>query len=105
MEYGMKQAALYRDIAQRAAITKTEVRRGRGKGRRRVVEEEDIVMSRGNGDDPSENEEDEVRFDDDEEELDDWRGDASDEDHVLGGRGGRRRIRSGMEVIEVRSTP
>lgn len=89
--YGLKQAALYRDIAERAGVTMTEERRGKGRPRRRIVEDEDVFMDGGGvggngavGED-SEDDEDEIGLDDDEDELEQWAGDVSDEEHLLGG--------------------
>ncbi|KAJ7444150.1 hypothetical protein B0H11DRAFT_1931307, partial [Mycena galericulata] len=91
--YGMKQAAMYRRIAARVNVTMTEIRRGRGKRRIQIEEDEDDAMDgvgeeRG-GANGEVGDEDEVGQDEDEEELEDLRDDLSDEDHVLEGGGGR----------------
>ncbi|KAJ7768414.1 hypothetical protein B0H16DRAFT_1308210 [Mycena metata] len=80
MAYGLKQAAMYRDIAARATVTMTEVRRGRGKGRTAavvVVEEGAAPVEREDG---AEN--DEGSGDDSDEDL--FSGN-SDEEAFMGG--------------------
>ncbi|KAJ7030889.1 hypothetical protein C8F04DRAFT_1263380 [Mycena alexandri] len=85
--YGLKQAAMYRDIAARAVVTMTEVRRGRGKGRVPAVavredEGEGPALSNNGpeeqeedaGNDPQEDESDEELF-----------GAQSDEEFFMGG--------------------
>ncbi|KAJ7900467.1 hypothetical protein B0H13DRAFT_2336571 [Mycena leptocephala] len=62
--YGLKQAAMYRDIA---------------------AVEEDELMGVDEGDEEAREDEDEIGFDDDEDELDDLRGDISDDEFILGG--------------------
>ncbi|KAJ7712326.1 hypothetical protein B0H16DRAFT_1744247 [Mycena metata] len=76
--YGVKQAAMFRRIAERVPVTMTEVRLGRGKRRRRIDWEGMDV-------DGGQHEEDEVGADDVDAELDDLRGNESDEEHILGG--------------------
>ncbi|KAF7367916.1 CxC2 domain-containing protein [Mycena sanguinolenta] len=78
--YALQQAEMYRDLAARFAITMTEERRGRGKRRVRVMEDEARILGRA-----GEGEDEELGLDEDEEELEDWRGDVSDEDFVLDG--------------------
>ncbi|KAJ7754817.1 hypothetical protein B0H16DRAFT_1458854 [Mycena metata] len=77
--YALKQATMYRDLAVRFEVSMTEERRGRGK-RRRVIHYEDDDNER-----ERRAEEDEVGQDDDEDELADLRGNADDEDFLLGG--------------------
>ncbi|KAJ7715348.1 hypothetical protein B0H16DRAFT_1339955, partial [Mycena metata] len=74
--YGLKQAAIYREIAARVPVTMTELRVGRGKRRRRIEQDEMDVEGR---------DEDEIGADEDERELEDLRGNESDEEHILGG--------------------
>ncbi|KAJ7791737.1 hypothetical protein B0H14DRAFT_2395344 [Mycena olivaceomarginata] len=72
--YALKQAAVFRDIAARLTISMTEVRRGRGK-RRMVYDDEWVDGDGGAG-----------RSEVPEEELEDVRGDdVADDDFILGG--------------------
>ncbi|KAJ7768836.1 hypothetical protein B0H16DRAFT_1716037 [Mycena metata] len=83
MAFAMKQAAMYRQIVARVVISMTELRRGRGKKRKRFV------------DNWVEREEDEIGRDEDEEELQDLRGDVSEDELLLGGQRQRQLARSG----------
>ncbi|KAJ7210362.1 hypothetical protein GGX14DRAFT_565567 [Mycena pura] len=87
--YGLKQAAMYRDIAKRAKESMTEVRRGRGKRRMRVVDEDEVALagvpSGTMSDDDEDHEEGRTGWSEDDEELNDLRGDVSDEEFILGG--------------------
>jgi hypothetical protein len=79
--YAMKQAMMYRDIAARAEISMSEVRRGRGKRRQRVVEEDELMLPvEGEGG----REDDGMGLEDDEDELNDLRGGLSDEEFLFG---------------------
>ncbi|KAJ7715761.1 hypothetical protein B0H16DRAFT_1667046 [Mycena metata] len=69
--YALERAGIYRAIAARVKVSMTELRRGRGKRRLRVEEDEA--------------EEDDIGQDDDEEELEDLRGNVSDEEFIMGG--------------------
>jgi hypothetical protein len=80
--YAMKQAAMYRDIAARAEVSMSEVRRGRGKRRQRVVEEDELMLPAEGGDEGGED--DGMGLDDDEEELNDLRRGVSDEELMFG---------------------
>ncbi|KAJ7936005.1 hypothetical protein B0H13DRAFT_2304071 [Mycena leptocephala] len=80
--YAMKQAAMYRDIAARAEVSMSEVRRGRGKRRQWVVEEDELMLAAEGGDEGGED--DGMGLDDDEEELNDLRGGVSDEELMFG---------------------
>jgi antitoxin component of MazEF toxin-antitoxin module len=79
--YVMKQAAIYRGIAVRVAVTMTELKFGRGKRRKQA--EVDKLMG-GMGARADRNEE-EIEAEEDEEELLDLCGDAADDEHMLGG--------------------
>ncbi|KAJ7741123.1 hypothetical protein B0H16DRAFT_1464665 [Mycena metata] len=90
--YALKQAAMYRDLAARAVITMTEVRRGRGKRRTvPVLEEEDGGDAAANHDGGKEREGREEGDDDGEEDADHSDGDEelfgahSDEEFFMGG--------------------
>ncbi|KAJ7604018.1 hypothetical protein FB45DRAFT_881028 [Roridomyces roridus] len=72
--YALKQAAMFRDLARRAEVTRTEVRLGRGKRRVPVI-----------SDDMDVDEAEDEGWEEDGEELDDCRGDVSDEEHILDG--------------------
>ncbi|KAJ7649913.1 hypothetical protein FB45DRAFT_730388 [Roridomyces roridus] len=72
--YALKQAAMFRDLARRAEVTRTEVRLGRGKRRVPVV-----------SDDMDVDEAEDEGWEEDGEELDDCHGDVSDEEHILDG--------------------
>ncbi|KAJ7024986.1 hypothetical protein C8F04DRAFT_968337, partial [Mycena alexandri] len=75
--YALERASIYRAIGEKIKVSMTEIRKGRGKRRVRVVD--DV------GDDDDNAEENEVGRDDDEEELEDLRGNVSDEEFVMGG--------------------
>ncbi|KAJ7740358.1 hypothetical protein B0H16DRAFT_1729058 [Mycena metata] len=75
MAFAVKQATMYRAIAGRTVISMTEERRGRGK--RRILRNDEWVEE--------EDGEDEIGRDADEEELNDLRGNISDDEHILGG--------------------
>jgi hypothetical protein len=81
--YGLKQAAMYRDIAARFKVSMTEGRRGRGKRRRRVEEDKLMTIDEA-GEGEGDGDGDEIEFGD-EDELDDLCGDVSDEEFLLGG--------------------
>ncbi|KAJ7785629.1 hypothetical protein B0H16DRAFT_1707886 [Mycena metata] len=77
--YRIKQAAMYREIAARVLVTMTELRMGRGKRRKRIqpLDEMDV--------DAGAEEEDNIGVDSDEEELEDLRGNDTDDEHLLAG--------------------
>ncbi|KAF8142761.1 hypothetical protein K438DRAFT_1634899, partial [Mycena galopus ATCC 62051] len=75
--YTLKQAARLRDIASRITVSMTEERRGRGR-KRRMVRDDEWVDANG--------EDDEMLGEEEEEELEDLRGDeVFDNDFILGG--------------------
>ncbi|KAJ7606921.1 hypothetical protein FB45DRAFT_1011540 [Roridomyces roridus] len=76
--YALKQAAIFRDLAERAEATRTEIRRGKGRARQRVREDE-IDVGGIWGD------ENVTGLDQDEEELEECRGGLPDEEHILAG--------------------
>ncbi|KAJ7431875.1 hypothetical protein B0H11DRAFT_2261289 [Mycena galericulata] len=83
--YGKKQAAMYRDIAARVAVTMTEVRAGRGKRRRPQEVWGDDEMDVDGQDGEAEGDEEKNGMEEDEAELADVRGDISDDEHILAG--------------------
>jgi hypothetical protein len=74
--YALKQAAILHDLARRITVSMTEERRGRGK-KRRLLHDDEWVNVDGDAGDEVEGEEDE---------LEDLRADqVADDDFVLGG--------------------
>ena len=74
--YALKQAAILRDLARRITVSMTERRRGRGK-RRRLLHDDEWVNLDGDAGDVVEDEEDE---------LEDLHADqVADDDFILGG--------------------
>ncbi|KAJ7837785.1 hypothetical protein B0H14DRAFT_3459923 [Mycena olivaceomarginata] len=77
--YGLKQAAMYRDIARRVTVSMTEVIKGRGQRRRMVHDDEWVDVRAGDGA--------QTAGDDDVDlQLEDLRADTvTDDDFILGG--------------------